>query len=52
METFKTNGPAETELVAFNLAQKLPYGKVIAMFGDLGAGKNCLHKRLCKGNGN
>ena len=51
METFKTNGPAETELVAFNLAQKLPYGKVIAMFGDLGAGKTAFTRGVAKGMG-
>ena len=39
MLKFKTYSLAETEKIAFDLAIKLPYGKVIAMFGDLGAGK-------------
>ena len=39
MAVFKTYNPTETENLAFKLAQRIPYGRVIAMFGDLGAGK-------------
>jgi tRNA threonylcarbamoyladenosine biosynthesis protein TsaE len=49
MVTVKSMSPAQTELVAFNLAKMLPYGKVIAMFGDLGAGKTAFTRGFAKG---
>ncbi len=51
MLTFKTNSPSETEKVAFSLAKSVPYGKVIAMFGDLGAGKTAFTRGFAKGMG-
>ena len=51
MLSFKTNNPAETERVAFSLARSIPYGKVIAMFGDLGAGKTAFTRGFAKGMG-
>ena len=51
MLKFITNNPQETEKIAFNLSQNLPYGKVVAMFGDLGAGKTAFTRGFTKGMG-
>lgn len=51
MAQFKSFSPDETEKIAFRLAQALPYGKVIAMFGDLGAGKTAFTRGFAKGMG-
>lgn len=51
MAIFKTYNPNETEDLAFKLAEKIPYGRVIAMFGDLGAGKTAFTRGFTKGMG-
>lgn len=51
MATVKSISPAQTEQIAFNLAKTLPYGTVIAMFGDLGAGKTAFTRGFAKGMG-
>ena len=51
MAVFKSYSPQETENLAFNLAQKIPYGRVVAMFGDLGAGKTAFTRGFTKGMG-
>lgn len=51
MAVLKTNSYNETENVAFELAQKLPYGTVVAMFGELGAGKTAFVRGFTKGMG-
>lgn len=51
MEEFLSNSPAETESIAFSLAQTLCGGEVIAFRGDLGAGKTCFTRGLAKGLG-
>lgn len=51
MAIFKTYSPNETEDLAFKLAEKIPYGRVIAMFGDLGAGKTAFTRGFTKGMG-
>lgn len=51
MATYITQNYSETENIAFELAQKLPYGSVIAMFGDLGAGKTAFTRGFARGMG-
>lgn len=51
MATFRTYNSKETEELAFKLAGVIPYGKVIAMFGDLGAGKTAFTRGFTKGMG-
>ncbi len=41
MRTVKTNSPEETWELAGELADKIEPGTVIALHGDLGAGKTC-----------
>lgn len=48
---FKTNTPRETQQVAKLLAKELEGGEVIALFGDLGAGKTTFVQGLAKGLG-
>lgn len=45
----KTNSPKETLKVAENLAKTLKIGQVIALFGELGAGKTIFVKGIAKG---
>lgn len=42
----KTNSPAKTQKVAQDLAKTLKGGDVVALFGDLGAGKTVFVKGL------
>ena len=51
MAIYITQNYSETENVAFELAQKLPYASVIAMFGDLGAGKTAFTRGFARGMG-
>ena len=51
MAIFRTNNSNETEKLAFRLAEVVPYGKVVAMFGDLGAGKTAFTRGYAKGMG-
>lgn len=51
MAIYKTNSPSETERIGFHLAQSIPYGSVVAMFGDLGAGKTAFTRGFTKGMG-
>src|SRR3989344_3892123 len=47
----RTNSPEETQKVAGNLAKTLKKGDVIALFGDLGAGKTVFVQGLARGFG-
>lgn len=51
MAVFFTNSQQETEKLGENLARKLPDGAVVAMFGDLGAGKTAFVRGMAKGLG-
>ncbi|MDR1805336.1 MAG: tRNA (adenosine(37)-N6)-threonylcarbamoyltransferase complex ATPase subunit type 1 TsaE [Clostridium sp.] len=46
-----THSADETEQLAAGLAQKLPHGAVVALFGGLGAGKTAFVRGLAKGLG-
>lgn len=48
-ETFTSNSPDETMAWAMAWAHRLPAGTVIALHGDLGAGKTCLVQGLARG---
>ena len=46
MRTVQTNSPEETWALAAELAEELGPGSVIALHGDLGAGKTCFIQGL------
>lgn len=51
MITFKTTSPEQTEKFGYELAKSLCGGDVIALTGDLGAGKTCLTRGIAQGLG-
>lgn len=51
MAIYKTLSSAETENIGFKLAKSIKNGSVIAMFGDLGAGKTAFTRGFAKGMG-
>jgi len=51
IQHFITYNTDETEQVGFSLATKLAPGAVVALFGDLGAGKTAFVRGLAKGLG-
>lgn len=51
MKLFKTKSEKETQKVASELAKKLQPGSVLALVGELGAGKTAFVKGLAKGLG-
>ena len=48
---FITHSAAETEEIGEMLGNKLPPGSVIALFGELGAGKTCFTRGFARGLG-
>ena len=48
---FITNSERETESLGERLARKLPDGAVVAMYGDLGAGKTAFVRGMARGMG-
>lgn len=51
MSEFITNSEKETEALGLRLAQKLDGGAVVAMYGDLGAGKTAFVRGMAMGMG-
>lgn len=51
MSTYISKNENETELLGQRLAEGLPGGAVVAMFGDLGAGKTAFVRGMAKGMG-
>ena len=51
MTEFLTKDFTETEKIGFELGKSLPYGSVVAMFGEMGAGKTAFTRGFCKGMG-
>ena len=51
MQTFFSNSEAETEALGRRLAQTLPDGAVVALYGDLGAGKTAFVRGMARGLG-
>ena len=51
MATFFSNNEAETEELGARLAARLPDGAVVAMYGDLGAGKTAFVRGMARGMG-
>ena len=51
MAEFISRSQLETEEVGRKLAEKLPGGSVVAMYGDLGAGKTAFVRGMAKGMG-
>ena len=51
MFKIKSYSPVETENIGTSLARKLYGTEIIALYGDLGAGKTCFVRGLCKGLG-
>lgn len=49
--TVYTKNEAETEKAGALLAEKLPAGSVVALFGDLGAGKTAFVRGMARGMG-
>ena len=49
MITIISNSPAETELFAESIAQKLTGGEIIAFRGGMGMGKTCFTRGLARG---
>lgn len=51
MKIFTSNSEADTEAIGAEFARDLPKGSVIAMYGDLGAGKTAFVRGMARGLG-
>ena len=51
MQTYITNNELETEALGERFARDLPGGTVVAMYGDLGAGKTAFVRGMARGMG-
>jgi tRNA threonylcarbamoyladenosine biosynthesis protein TsaE len=50
-QTFQTHSPEETQAIGEQFGQTLKPGDVVALIGDLGAGKTCLTQGIARGVG-
>ena len=50
-EVFYSNTESETENIGAEFARFLPSGSIVAMYGDLGAGKTAFVRGMAKGMG-
>lgn len=51
MAVFHSKSEAETEAIGADFARDLPGGTVVAMYGDLGAGKTAFVRGMARGMG-
>lgn len=51
MSVYKSFSAKTTENIGYQLGKNLPQGKVIALFGDLGAGKTAFTRGFAEGMG-
>ena len=49
IKTFHTHSPEETQAIGERIGQALKPGDVVALIGDLGAGKTCLTQGIARG---
>lgn len=47
----KSKSPKETQKIGINIAKNLQKGNVVALIGELGAGKTCITQAMMKGLG-
>jgi tRNA threonylcarbamoyladenosine biosynthesis protein TsaE len=50
-DTYQTHSPEETQTIGKQIGASLKTGDVIALIGDLGAGKTCLTQGIARGVG-
>ena len=51
IQTFCTYSPEETQAIGVQIGQTLKPGDVVALIGELGAGKTCLTQGIARGVG-
>ena len=51
VKAFQTYNPEETQAIGEQIGETLKAGDVIALAGDLGAGKTCLTQGIARGAG-
>ena len=49
VQSFRTHSPEETQAIGERVGQDLKPGDIVALIGDLGAGKTCLTQGIARG---